>query len=89
VVTLSRHLGLALGVDGGAYNTGKHALALLADLGVNSDSATTRHGRLIPDFFLSQSSSILSRSISPYSRSGALCGAMAWGPRLPSNSVLA
>ena len=88
-VPLSGRLGLALGVDGSAYDTGQRALALLSHSRVNTDPAASGHGRLIPDFFLSQSSSILSRPISPYSRSGALCGAMGWGPRLPSNKVLA
>lgn len=42
-----------------------------------------------PGLLLSQSSSILRRPISPYSRSGALWAATGWGPRLPLNNVLA
>ena len=49
--TISRCLGLALDVDGGAYDTGQHALALLSYVRVNTDPAASVHGRLIPDFF--------------------------------------
>ena len=41
-----------------------------------------------PDFFSSQSSSIFSRPISPYSRSSSACAA-GLGPRFPSNNVAA
>src|SRR5471030_788473 len=53
------------------------------------DPRLPHHGRLIPDFFLSQSSSTFSLPISLYSRSGSWCQASGLGPRLPSNSVLA
>src|SRR4030065_2351912 len=42
---------------------------------------------LIPDFFLSQSSSIFSRPISEYSRSGLADGSAGFGPRLASNRL--
>jgi hypothetical protein len=47
------------------------------------------HDRLIPDFFLSQSSSTFSLPISLYNNSGSLCAANGFGPRFPSNNVLA
>ena len=64
-VDLDEHHWLALGVDRRARHAGQHALALLRQVGMNANPAVPDHGRLIPDFFLSQSSSILSRPISP------------------------
>jgi hypothetical protein len=47
------------------------------------------YNRLIPDFFFNQSSSIFSLPISLNNRSGSLCAAIGFGPRLPSNSFFA
>ena len=64
-VNLDEHHGLALGVDRRARYAGQHALAFLRQFGMNANPAVPDHGRLIPDFFLSQSSSIFNRPISP------------------------
>jgi hypothetical protein len=55
----------ALGVDRRTRHTSQRALALLRQIGMCVDPAVPDHGRLIPDFFLSQSSSIFNRPISP------------------------
>jgi hypothetical protein len=70
-------------VHAGAGHPGQHALAAHGQRLVFVDPTVARHGRLMPDFFLRQSSSILRRPISLYSRSGALWAATGWGPRLP------
>jgi hypothetical protein len=48
-----------------------------------------RHGRFIPDFFLSQSSSTFNLLISLYSKAGSRCAATGLGLRFPSKNVLA
>ena len=65
LVGLDKQHGFALDVDRRARNPSEHALALLRDIGMGVDPSMTDHGRLIPDFFLSQSSSIFKRPISP------------------------
>ena len=65
LVGLDKHYGFALDVDRRARDASEHALALLRDIGMGTDPSMTDHGRLIPDFFLSQSSSIFKRPISP------------------------
>jgi hypothetical protein len=71
-VNLDERLRLALNVDRRARDANQHTLALLRDIGMDADPAMPNHGRLIPDFFLSQSNTIFNRPISPYSLSGAL-----------------
>src|SRR5574337_780710 len=58
------------------------------ELTAGVDPAHSERRTHSPDFFLSQSSSIFKRPISPYSRSESACDA-GFGPRLPSNSVAA
>ncbi len=76
-------------VQRGACNASQNALAAYGNIARLVNPVLAHHGRLIPDFFLSQSSSILRRPISPYRCSGSLCAATGWGPRRPSNSVQA
>ena len=64
-VDLDERQGAALGVNRRTRHTSQHALAPLCQFGVCADPAVSDHGRLIPDFFLSQSSSIFNRPISP------------------------
>ena len=65
LVCLDKQHGFALDVDRRARNASEHALALLRDIGMGAYPSMADHGRLIPDFFLSQSSSIFKRPISP------------------------
>src|SRR5574337_1213233 len=58
------------------------------ELTAGVDPAHSERRTHSPDFFLSQSSSIFKRPISPYSRSESACDA-GFGRRLPSNSVAA
>jgi hypothetical protein len=62
---LDKQHSFALDVDGRARHASEYALALLRDIGMGAYPSMADHGRLIPDFFLSQSSSIFKRPISP------------------------
>ena len=81
--------GLLLRIDRRTRHPGQNALPNYSYRTAFGNPPLPDHGRLIPDFFLSQSSSIFSFPISLYSRSGSRCAATGVGPRLPSNSVLA
>lgn len=51
------------------------------------DPAHPGFGAHTPNFFLSQSTSIFNRPISPYRRSSSPLSSAGFGPRLPSNSA--
>lgn len=63
--------GLLLRLDRGAGYPGQNALPDHGHILPFVDPRVPHHGRLIPDFFVSQSSSTFSLPISLYSRSGS------------------
>ena len=60
-----------LRIDGGPGDAGQGTLPNQAHLRINANPRLSHYHRLIPDFFLSQSSSTFNLPISPYSRSGS------------------
>ena len=76
-------------IDRGARYACQNALLRHAYPIFSCDPRLACHHGLIPDFFLSQSSSTFNLPIALYSRSRSWCAATGFGPRLPSNSVLA
>jgi site-specific DNA recombinase len=83
------HRWAALRIDRGAAYPRQSTLLNHVNRIARVDPPVTYHGRLIPDFFFSQSSSIFNCPIALYNSSGSRCAAAGLGPRLPSNSVLA
>ena len=65
MIVFGENLWLAPCVHRGTRHASKDALPPHANHIACLDPGSTHHGRLIPDFFLSQSSSILRRPISP------------------------
>ena len=86
-VLFAGRLRRALHIHGGAGDTCQPALPHHRHHRLHLNPAPPHFYRLSPDFFLSQSSSILSLPISPYRRSGSLYSFTGLGPRLPSNRV--
>src|SRR3989338_7248504 len=74
-------------IDSGAVDSCQFALPGQRQWFDGADPLLAVFYWLIPDFFLSQSSSIFSRPISEYSRSGLAEGSAGFGPRLVSNRL--
>ena len=82
---LVRFCGQVRRIEGGAGYTSQRALCGQRQWVLGVYPLPPVLYRLIPDFFLSQSSSIFSRPISEYSRSELAAGSTGAGPRVVSN----
>src|SRR5690606_13408818 len=84
---LVRFCGHVRRIDRGAVNSRQFALPGQRQWFDGADPLLAVFYWLIPDFFLSQSSSIFNRPISEYRRSGLADESAGFGPRLESNRL--